>query len=1047
MSARTVERFSRKLTNATNRTLTGPENRRAAARIAGFLEYLLMLVVLLECNSLYCFARETASRVEMTPLFYRLALVLAAAALALRLWLNPKKPRLSLPNGLGLLALIAYAAAFFMLNVRAEEAWRHEVYILNFLLFLPLMAALFKVKQREGRGLDLIFKYSDIACALAAMSLAVYLASVVRPDSVPADVIYCRWYNRNITMPQLDLLDVCQSAVGVRWQMFGVALLRNCGFFTEPLMFVLPLLIALFTEMFLRDRHSRWRVFKWVLLTATLITVNSTIGVMLTAAAWGLKVISAGLERGKRWLVIPILVLAVAAAGFLFMEKGRTTYESTGEMGNSLSDHIDDYSASIKAFATRPLLGVGFQDEETIFTYMQPYRLTNPGLSNSLGVILAEGGLVFGLLCLTPFAIWLLYLFRKRDWRVACWGLGALGVAAGIIFKYHLVLMTMLAFGYSLLDVRRDGRRVRLALVDTVAHRRDATPEGTILRKAPAWLCYAVAAALFAALALFGAPLWRALHAFLRAHQFSMAQSPLRSFCFAVALLANGVALRGALRGELPPARLIALLAWDALYLLAYPALFAWVNTLLPLMGLWGELRECALLLAIWLAPAALVLLVRLPKRPGCGHVVAAGAALAAVVVLAFGSSLFINSRADARDVPAEDLEAAVQASRGRVYANDLPLIYSRKVKGVTLPATRDSGYEVFENTSVVFAEEKESRELMEAGFQVARLGDDHLLYTNDEAVVDALTARGTRFYRYYPFGREADLEWLAELNSLALTDDGAAVVDGPIESLASGPFDTIFPGEYSVVYALRADPEALGDWPSESPVCHASLTRDSGTVLMAEQPVTPDAFDANGDAVVSVPLSTSDILDNVEYRLIGEADISIEVRSVALRQTPTVVTVRAYNNHRDVIRETYYGPDGAPYLLGGVYAAVEREFDMVDRVTRIRFLDADDRPVLVDTGYAEVRYTYNDKGSLESESFFGTDGQPVMVSGGYATDRFEYDAYGNLAVVRYYDAQGSLASNGGGYAVLTREYDDSRNVVSEQYLDAAGNPVVVGAN
>lgn len=1036
---------------AMNRTLTGSRNRRMIARrVADFLEYLLMLVVLLECNSLYCFARETAGHVEMNPLFYRLALLLAAAALALRLWLNPKKLRSALPNGLALLALIAYAAAFFVLNVWPEEAWRHEIYILNFLLFLPLMAALFKVKQREGRGIDLIFKYSDIVCALAAMSLAVYLASVLRPDSVPADLIYCRWFNRNETITELNLLDVSQLYSVAQWQMFGIPLLKNFGFFTEPLMFALPLLIALFTELFLRDRASRWRVLRWALLTVTLATVHSTIGLMLAAAAWGLKVISAGLERRKRWLVIPILVLAIAVAGVFFLEKGRTTYQSTAISGSSMSDHLDDYSASLKAFATEPLLGVGFHKEEAIFSFMQPYRLGNPGLSNSLGVILAEGGLVFGVLCLAPFFIWLMYLFRRRDWRVACWGLGALGVMAGIIFKYHLVLMTMIAFGYSLTDVRRGKRFMRLALVDTAEQRaEEALKPGKGKKRGkrlPIPVAYALAAAAFAALVLFGAPVWKALHTFMRSHQFSMGQVPLRSFCFVVALLLNGVALRGALRGKTPWARVALLLAWDAVYLLVYPALFSWANTLLPLLGLWGELRECLLLLALWLIPAALLLLARPAKRLTRRHAILTGAAAAVIAAIVLGSNLYIDRRAKAEQALLPELEAVVEASQGKVFVNDLPLLWHRQVKGVGLPATWDSGYEVYENVSVVFGEKKECRDLMESGFQVARLGDGHLLYTNDDAVVDALTARGEQFYRYYPFGREVDLKWLAELNYLTLTDDGAAVVDGPIESLAAGPYDTIFPGEYSAVFALHIEPGQLADWPADRQVCCISLTWNSGMAVLTEQTVTPDAFDANGDAAVSVSFAAGTIIDNVEYHLIGEADVRIEVQSIDIRRTPNYVTVSEYNSHRDVIHEAYYNTDGTPYLQGGLFAAVDRGFDMADRVTMLRYLGANGDPVLVGSGYAEIRYTYNNKGNVESEAFYGTDGRPIMLADGFSSDRLEYDAYGNLAVVRYYDTDGNPVMRDGGYAVVLREYDDSRNVIREEYLDAEGNPIAPDA-
>lgn len=1029
--------------NATDRWLTGEANRRRiAARVADFLEYLLMLVVLLECNSMYCFARETVSRVDMNPLLVRAGILLAAAALALRLWLNPRKLREALPNGAALAALVACCALFFFLNVRGQGDWQRKTYILNFVLFMPLAAALFKVKQREGKGLDLLFKYSDIVCAVAGLSLAVYLASVLRPDSVPGDEIYSLWYDTYVPMSQLDLLDVCQSAIGIRWQMFGIVLLRNCGFFTEPLMFALPLLIALFTELFLRDRRSRLRVLRWVLLSATLITVNSTIGVMLTAAAWGLKIISALLERGKRWLVIPIVVLAIAAVGVLFLEKGKTTFQSTGEVGNSLGDHIDDYSASLQAFATSPILGVGYQNEQSIYPFMQPYRLVNPGLSNTLGVVLAEGGLVFGLLCLAPFLIWLMYLFRRRDWRVACWGLGALGVAAGIIFKYHLILLVMIAFGYSLLDFQTDEGRLRLSLADTAGQRRDAAYDDEGRKGLPVWLGDLLAAAVFFALVLFGAPLWNALHTLLRSHQFSVAQSPLRAFCFAVALLLNGVALRGALRREVPLSRCAALAVWDAIYLLIYPALFSRINTLLTLAGLWGELRECALLLIVWLVPAALMLLIQprawLNRRGAIG----AGIVAAAIAAAVFGGNLYADRRADASDPLAAELEAIVQAARGPVYANDLPLLYHRQVKGVGLTTTRDSGFELKENASIVFEAGNERRELLEKGFQAAALSDGHLLYTNDAAVIDALSGEGARFYRYYAFGHAMDMEWLAELNGLTLTEGGAAVVEGPVESLTSGPFDTLYAGEYAVAYSLHADPAALAALPADGLVCRASVTRRLGEIPLVDQPVSTEAFDGTGDAVIYVPLYAPETWDSVEYRLLGEADVPVEVRAITLYRTPAYVTVTDYNSHRDPIRQAFYTADGAPFYPDGVYAILEQDFNATNQVVAQRYFDADGNPVLVGTGYAEVRYTYNRKGILESQSFYGADGQPILVSGGYAALTYEYDAYGNCTVTRFYGTDGSLAPNWDGYAILRRQFDENRGIILEEHLDAQGNPI-----
>ena len=983
--------------------------RRVARRVADYLEYLLMLLVLLECNSMYVFAVQTAGRVDMEALFYLLTIPVALIALLLRLWLSPKKLREALPNGIVILSLTAFVIAFYLLNARFQEDWKRQIYIKNFLLFLPLMLALFKVKQREGRGLDLIFKYSDIVCVLAVLSLAIYLSSALNPENVQADLIYSRWNNRNAVTPLLNMLDACQAVLRVKWQMLNVTLLRNDGIFTEPLMFALPLLVALYTELFLRDKSDGWRVVRWVLLTATLVTVNATIGLMLAAAAWGLKLLSVCVEHGKRWLVIPVLIVAIAVAGLLFFEKGRSAYLDTANSGGSISAHLDDYRASFKAFSTKPLLGIGFFNEEGIFAKMQAYRLSNPGLSNTIGPILAEGGVMLGVLCLMPYLIWLLYLFRRRDWRIACWGLGALGVTVGIIFKYHLILMTMIAFGYSLLDFRNDGGKIRLALVDT-------REQGGMIcnadRQCPGWLSlvakFAVIAALYTALAWFGRPIWTALHAFIRAHQFSVGQAPLRSLCFAAALLLIGVSVRSALRGEIPWARIALTLAWSAAYMLLYPAIFSWVNTLLPLLGVWGELRECMLLLAIWMLTTALLLFIQPKEWLNRKGAIRTGAALAVIVAAAFGSTLYIDHCADAEDTLLPQLEMITRSAAGKVYVDELPLLYHRQIEGIDLPTTWETGYEVCPDVTVVFQAGAERRELLEHGFQVAQLEDGHLLYSNDSSVIDALSAQGVQFCHYYPFGHEVDLVWLAELNELTMTDDGAAVVNGPIESMTSGPFEVLWPGEYTAYYTLHVESDTLAELPADSFVCHATVTRNLGNVSLAEKMVMPDDFDASGDALVAVPFSVSDIAKDVEYLLFGDADVPIETGSILVRQTPTRVNLTDYNARRDPIRERYFNPDGTPLYIDGVYAILERDYDAVDRLTGLRYFDADGNPVLTDAGYFGVRYRYNRQGWPDYAEYYGMDGEPITTSGGFAAVRWELDAYGNTSAMHYYDTDGN---------------------------------------
>ena len=163
---------------------------------------------------------------------------------------------------------------------------------------------------------------------------------------------------------------------------------------------------------------------------------------------------------------------------------------------------------------------------------MNPTKVArNPGLSNSVATVLGEGGAMLGALCMMPFLICFLYLFRreeKGERDMALWAVGPLGLYVGIIFVYHIFLIFVIAFGYSLVEVRHtegEGLPRRLAL--TNLWRDDAPESGDVRRQRKRALAHTGAWLLAGALFVWlGVPVCNAVQRFLRVHQFSMSQSP-----------------------------------------------------------------------------------------------------------------------------------------------------------------------------------------------------------------------------------------------------------------------------------------------------------------------------------------------------------------------------------------------------------------------------------------------------------------------------------------------------------------------------------------
>lgn len=78
--------------------------------------------------------------------------------------------------------------------------------------------------------------------------------------------------------------------------------------------------------------------------------------------------------------------------------------------------------------------------------------VSNKGLSNSIAVIFAEGGIMLGVFCLLPFVACLMQIFKHNQRDIGLWAIGVFGIYCVMIFHFHLYFIMLVAFGYSLFD-------------------------------------------------------------------------------------------------------------------------------------------------------------------------------------------------------------------------------------------------------------------------------------------------------------------------------------------------------------------------------------------------------------------------------------------------------------------------------------------------------------------------------------------------------------------------------------------------------------------
>ena len=978
--------------------------------VVGFLEYALMFTVIIECNSLFHYSENyRATTLEVVATVFGIGLAAVLAAVYARRYRQELRADLkrNWPLWAALLAGVFLFLAVNVMRIGGENALRK--YALSFVLFLPAALLLCRLCRIAGRPNALFYKHADLVCVLAVCNLIVFAAVTLRPEVIRTQLLRTRWSDLGYLTELCNYLDLCCVAMGETRTIAGFTIYRNIGFFTEPLMYCIPLVTALFTEMFLRPREDR-RVWKWVVLLLAIFSSQATLGMLLGAAAVGLKFLESGTLR-KRWY------LPVIALGMVALAVAALLWQKTTQGGNSIAHHTAHYTAAFKAFLSSPLIGVGYMREAEILRYVpSAYALRNQGLSNSIAVVLGEGGVLLSLLCLLPFFLGLA-LFRSKTGRSAAfWTLGPLGLYCLTVFHFHLLLMLFMAFGYARLELvpgEEKGRKLRLA------EEEDAPCSGEGLtgpERAGRLVFLLLGCAAAAALFLSGG-FWQALSRRLAFYQLYLGQSAWKVYFAALFLILAALVIRFALRawGDGRGGRWLPETVWFLLYTAvwaaAYPVLWSGAASVLDRANPFGDLFETgALALLYFGGVGAGWLLIRLYRRSKKRFAVGTAAAVLVLAGIGAGSFLLISRT----DVQTAEIAPAVElaASAGTVYPNELPAAAKRALPALTLSPARDGAFAAREKTSVLADHDRDLRDLIDAGFAVTELSPAYVLYTNDDAVMDRLRGEGYTFYRYYPYPRSPEQEAAAVLRS----------------------------GSYTLTAQLEKEPEKD---PPHVPVCTLRITAYYGKNRVAEQTVYADDFDPEGKCSVSLPFAAGD-WEGMAYTAEPTGETALRGTTLTLRETPAYLTETTRDGRRLPIREAYLTLTGEPFTLDQGYAAVETSYDRAGRVLRQAYFGGDGLPVRTASGYAAFTRTYDRRGRLSREAYFDENGSLCLLPQGYAAFERIYSRNGTLRTLRYLDAGDRPAMTAMGYAAIEYGYNSRRQATELSYWDETGARVLL---
>lgn len=173
----------------------------------------------------------------------------------------------------------------------------------------------------------------------------------------------------------------------------GHGIRRNIGIFVEGPMFMLTLILALLFCLII-GKECRIKKWKIVGIVLALISTTSVTGYIFLIFIIGMRMIQNN-KRMSNGIIIGSFAAILGVIGiYIFVRMKSDTA--------SFLIRLDDYMTGLKAWISSPIIGIGYENDSVLKSFMSASRWFNTGFSNTIFSVLAYGGVIFAIPFMSP---------------------------------------------------------------------------------------------------------------------------------------------------------------------------------------------------------------------------------------------------------------------------------------------------------------------------------------------------------------------------------------------------------------------------------------------------------------------------------------------------------------------------------------------------------------------------------------------------------------------------------------------------------------------
>lgn len=370
-------------------------------RLTLFLTYLFAFALLLECNSVYIINSQFFNQIVLLGSFLSLLILILTGG---------KKYRLQPLTPLFFIIYVLWALVLYF------NGTGDNTFILKFFGIFPLLI-LYLALGGFSRFKEILKAVVNVMLLISVVSLFFYILGTVLNIIPSTEIIYSDWAGTYFP-----------SWFNIY---FEAQPFRNCGIYPEAPMYNICLVVALSSEYFFFERN-KWKIIVFVI---AILTSTSTTGIFALLGLILLHVLGKLHEGSLSPIKTAFTIVVILFTFIIVLYIGNDVLEMKSQT-DSYADRTVHIKRALTIFQQNVFLGSG-------------YGKNGVGSSNSLFIILADGGIWMSLLYGFSLVLWPFFQFLKGKFKIVGMYFLYFCVFAITIVLYTNMALLMIAYPIS----------------------------------------------------------------------------------------------------------------------------------------------------------------------------------------------------------------------------------------------------------------------------------------------------------------------------------------------------------------------------------------------------------------------------------------------------------------------------------------------------------------------------------------------------------------------------------------------------------------------